>query len=87
MGNGLHAGTKMIKRRRAAHVCVGISALSFLIAALSAAAPAGQPVEESRKALDLLLAARYSEFSDTLQFVGVGMTGLRPNFRIASPER
>jgi len=57
MGNGFHAGTKMIKQS---------SALFFLVAALSAVSPAGQPVEESRKALDLLLAARYSEFSELL---------------------
>lgn len=66
MGNGLHAGTKIIKQRRAARVCAGIAALSLLIVALSGAPPAGQPVEESRKALDLLLASRYSEFSELL---------------------
>jgi dienelactone hydrolase len=66
MGNEFHAGAKMSKQRRAALVCAGISALSFLIVALAGAPPAGQPVEESRKALDLLLAARYSEFSELL---------------------
>jgi dienelactone hydrolase len=66
MGNGLHAGTNMIKQRRTARACAGISALSLLIAALSGAPPAAQPVEQSRKALDLLLASRYSEFGELL---------------------
>jgi uncharacterized protein len=66
MGNGLHGGARLIKQRRTARACMGISALSLLMAALSGAPPPGQPVEESRKALDLLLAARYSEFGELL---------------------
>ncbi len=65
MRNGLRAGAKLTKQRRTVRVCAGISALSLLIAALWGASP-GQPVEEGRKALDLLLAARYSEFGALL---------------------
>ena len=65
MGKGLQAGAGLTRYRRTARVCVGFSTLSLLIAALSGAPP-GQPVEEGRKALDLLLAARYSEFSELL---------------------
>jgi pimeloyl-ACP methyl ester carboxylesterase len=57
MGNRLRAEAKLI---------VGVLALSFLIAALWGAPPPGQPAEEGRKALDLLLAARYSDFGELL---------------------
>src|SRR5580692_425406 len=63
MRNGLRAGAKLTKQRRTVRVCAGISALSLLIAALWGAPP---PVEEGRKALDLLLAARYFEFGELL---------------------
>jgi len=66
MGNGLNAGYKLSGRRRLVRLGSRGIAAAFLIAALSGAPPAGQAVETSRKALDLLLAARYSELSELL---------------------
>src|ERR1700722_7897552 len=49
-----------------AHIGAWSVALPLLIAALLAAPPGTQPVEAGRKALDLLLAAQYSEFNQLL---------------------
>jgi hypothetical protein len=56
-----------MKHRRVACACAGSIAFAFLIAELPGAPPADQtPVETSRRALDLLLASKYTEFTALL---------------------